>query len=285
MSRQASFDPDVDRTVRSIIETVRTRGDEALRAYAAQFDNAPSITLKVPPSVLKEAYEQFPANLKEIVAEAAANIRKFHERQLPNSWFTDDGNGVVLGQRIVAVEKAGVYVPGGKAFYPSSLLMNVIPAQVAGVSEIHLTSPPGPNGLPSSLVLGAAHLLGVENVYSVGGAQAIAALAYGTETIPNVDKIVGPGNIYVATAKKQVFGPVAIDSVAGPSEIVVLADDTAPPHFVAADMLSQAEHDEKASAILVTDSRALAKAVQQAIEEMVPTLSRKAIIEESLAGV
>lgn len=282
MSRQASFDPEVDRAVRSIIETVRTTGDEALHAYARQFDGAPSITLKVPPSVLKEAYEQFPAELKHIVAEAAANIRTFHERQRQNSWYMDDGQGVVLGQRVVPIEKAGVYVPGGKAFYPSSLLMNVIPAQVAGVAEIHLTSPPGPDGLPSALVLGAAHLLGVENVYSAGGAQAIAALAYGTETIPSVDKIVGPGNIYVATAKKQVFGPVAIDSVAGPSEIVVLADRTATPEFVAADLLSQAEHDEKASAILVTDDAALAKAVQTAITNMVPTLSRQSIITEAL---
>ncbi|MEM8487313.1 MAG: histidinol dehydrogenase, partial [Bacteroidota bacterium] len=204
------------------------------------------------------------------------------ERQKQDSWFMDDGNGVVLGQRVVAIEKAGVYVPGGKAFYPSSLLMNVIPAQVAGVSEIHLTSPPGTDGLPSALVLGAAHLLGVENVYSVGGAQAIAALAYGTETIPNVDKIVGPGNIYVATAKKQVFGPVAIDSVAGPSEIVVLADHTANPTFVAADLLSQAEHDEKASSILVTNSSKLAKDVKEAVTEMVPTLSRQTIIREAL---
>ena len=194
----------------------------------------------------------------------------------------DDGDGVILGQRVVPFQKVGVYVPGGKAFYPSSLLMNVIPAQVAGVSEIHLTTPPDKNGLPSPLVLGAAHLLGIESVFAVGGAQAVAALAFGTESVPNVDKIVGPGNVYVATAKKQVFGPVDIDSVAGPSEIVVLADETAIPRHVAADMLSQAEHDESASAILVTPSHELAELVCEEITRMVPTLSRKDILEASL---
>lgn len=282
MSRQASFDPDVDRAVRSIIESVRADGDDAVCSYSLKFDGVEPASLIVSPAQLQEAFEQLAPEFKSILEEAADNIRKFHQKQLPDSWFMDDGAGVVLGQRVVPIQKVGVYVPGGKAFYPSSLLMNVIPAQVAGVSEIHLVSPPGKNGLPSKLVLGAAYLLGVEHVYAVGGAQAVAALAYGTESIPSVDKIVGPGNIYVATAKKQVFGPVAIDSVAGPSEIVVLADDTAPPAFVAADLLSQAEHDENASAILVTPSKKLAEAVRQAIIDMVPTLSRHKIITASL---
>ncbi len=282
MSRQASFDPEVDLAVRSIIEKVRADGDAALYAYSRQFDGVDVPALKVAPEQLSSAYNGLTPEFKAILEEAADNIRQFHQKQLPDSWFMDDGAGVMLGQRIVPIQKAGVYVPGGKAFYPSSLLMNVIPAQVAGVSTIHLTSPPGKDGLPSTLVLGAAHLLGITNVYAVGGAQAIAALAYGTETIPRVDKIVGPGNVYVATAKKQVFGPVDIDSVAGPSEIVVLADHTATPEFVAADLLSQAEHDETASAILVTPDRTLAEQVQQEIERMVPALSRKSIIEASL---
>ena len=208
--------------------------------------------------------------------------KPFHERQLTNSWYMEDGDGVILGQRVMPIEKAGVYVPGGKAFYPSSLLMNVIPAQVAGVSEIHLVSPPQANGWPHPLVLGAAHQLGINHIYAVGGAQSIAALAYGTASIPKVDKIVGPGNVYVATAKKQVYGVVDIDSVAGPSEIVILADSTANPLYVATDLLSQAEHDERASAILVTTDNELAQRVQQHIHELVPTLSRQAILEKSL---
>ena len=284
MSRKASFDPDVDEVVRAIIENVREGGDAVANTYTAQFDGVQIAHLKVHPGLIEEAYHTLSSDLKTIIEEAADNIRRYHERQLPDSWFMDDGDGVLLGQRIVPIHKVGVYVPGGKAFYPSSLLMNVIPAQVAGVHEIHLTSPPGPDGLPSRFVLAAAHLLDINNVYAVGGAQAIAALAYGTETIPAVDKIVGPGNIYVATAKKQVFGPVDIDSVAGPSEIVVLADDSASPSYVAADLLSQAEHDESASAILVTDSKKLAEAVQQSLADMVPQLSRHKIIRASLSS-
>ena len=282
MSRQASFNPDVDRTVRSIIDAVRQNGDDAVRSFTKEFDNAVVSKLKVSPPQLASAFETLSADFKSILEEAAHNIRQFHEKQLPDSWFMDDGAGVMLGQRVVPIQRVGVYVPGGKAFYPSSLLMNVIPAQVAGVSEIHIVSPPGSNGLPSTLVMGAAHLLGVKNVYAVGGAQAVAALAFGTESIPGVDKIVGPGNVYVATAKKQVFGPVDIDSVAGPSEIVVLADDTAQSKYVAADLLSQAEHDEDASAILVTPSRQLAESVCRDLETMVPALSRKAIMTQSL---
>ncbi len=283
MSRQASFDPKIDAIVQSIIQAVREDGDAALLSFSKKFDGVEVVDLKVPSKKLVDAYNNLSDEFKAILTEATGNIRRFHEKQLPDSWFMDDGAGVILGQRVLPIDKAGVYVPGGKAFYPSSLLMNVIPAQVAGVSEIYLTTPPGKDGLPNPLVLGAAHLLGIDHVYATGGAQAIAALAYGTETIPNVDKIVGPGNVYVATAKKLVFGPVDIDSVAGPSEIVVLADETANPRFVAADLLSQAEHDESASAILVTTSDTLAGSVCRYLKEMVPQLSRKAIVEASLA--
>src|SRR5690606_21047448 len=197
---------------------VRARGDAALAAYTERFDAARVPALKVPEAALEAAYAEMDPALKDVIAAAADNIRRFHQHQVQRSWFTDDGDGVLLGQRIVPLERVGLYVPGGKAFYPSSLLMNAIPAQVAGVEEIHLVSPPGPLGMPHPLVLATAHFLGLRHVYAVGGAQAIAALAYGTESIPKVDKIVGPGNAYVATAKKMVYGPVAIDAVAGPSE-------------------------------------------------------------------
>ena len=282
LNRQASFDPRIDEVVSGILDAVRTTGDAALLSLTEQFDQVKLTSIKVSADIIESASSSIPAHLHSIIQEAIGNIRRFHERQLPHSWYMEDGDGVVLGQRVVPIEKAGVYVPGGKAFYPSSLLMNVIPAQVAGVSEIHLVSPPLENGCPHPLVLGAAHQLGIEHVYAVGGAQSIGALAYGTATIPKVDKIVGPGNVYVATAKKQVFGEVDIDSVAGPSEIVVLADSTANPLHVAADLLSQAEHDERASAILVTPDRDLAVQVCQQIEELVPTLSRQTILSKSL---
>ena len=282
LNRQALFDADTERSVSTILEQVRSHGDTALVELSERFDRVSLSSLVVPTSELEHAYAGLTDRLKHILAEAAANIRRFHERQLRNNWFMEDGDGVILGQRFVPMEKAGVYVPGGKAFYPSSLLMNVIPAQVAGVSEIHLVSPPQENGLPHPLVLGAAHLMGVSHVYPVGGAQAVAALAFGTATVPKVDKIVGPGNIFVATAKKMVYGSVDIDSVAGPSEIVVLADATANPVHVAADLLSQAEHDEQASAILVTTDATLAQQVQSCIAEMVPKLSRTPILEASL---
>lgn len=282
LNRQASFDPRIDEAVTGILDGVRTQGDAALIEFTEMFDQVKLDAIRVPQGAIQAASESIPAHLHSIIQEAERNIRRFHERQLPDSWYMEDGDGVILGQRIAPLERAGVYVPGGKAFYPSSLLMNVIPAQVAGVSEIHLVSPPQPNGLPHPLVLGAAYQLGITNVYAVGGAQSIAALAYGTSSIPKVDKIVGPGNVYVATAKKQVYGTVDIDSVAGPSEIVVLADSTANPLHVAADLLSQAEHDERASAILITTDAALAKQVQLHIQELVPTLSRKAILEKSL---
>ncbi|MEZ4700607.1 MAG: histidinol dehydrogenase [Rhodothermales bacterium] len=283
LNRQAAFSPEVDASVRVILDRVRSEGDRALADFTEQFDGVRPAALRVSDEDRQAAYRNLDPAFLDILSEAAGNIRRFHEGQRRQSWFMEEGDGVILGQRVLPLERVGLYVPGGKAFYPSSLLMNAIPAQVAGVPEIHLVSPPGPNGLPHASVLATAQLLGLERIYSVGGAQAIAGLAYGTDTIPRVDKIVGPGNAYVAAAKKQVYGRVAIDSIAGPSEIVVLADAAADPEFVAADLLSQAEHDERASAILVTPSEALARNVRDQIERMVPRLSRRAIIEPSLA--
>ncbi|MEM1125284.1 MAG: histidinol dehydrogenase [Bacteroidota bacterium] len=282
LSRDASFNEEVDAAVAAILAEVRTQGDDAVLAFTERFDGVRPPALRISPEALAEAYAAMAPSLRRIIADAADNIRRFHAQQLQRSWFTDDGDGVILGQRVLPLERAGLYVPGGAAFYPSSLLMNAIPAQVAGVPSIHLVSPPGADGQPHPLVLGTAHFLGLDQVYAVGGAQAVAALAYGTETIPRVDKIVGPGNAYVAAAKKQVYGPVDIDSVAGPSEILILADASADPEYVAADLLSQAEHDVRASAILVTPHRPLAEAVQAHVERMVPTLSRRAIMETSL---
>jgi histidinol dehydrogenase len=239
--------------------------------------------VKVPASVLDEAADALDDDLRDALEDAEVNIRRFHKKQVRESWFTDDGDGVILGQRVVPMERAGLYVPGGTAVYPSSLLMNAIPAQVAGVDEIHLVSPPQEDGRPHPLVLATAAILDLEHIYAVGGAQAVGALAYGTDTVPAVDTVVGPGNAYVAAAKKKVFGRVGIDSVAGPSEIGVLADATANPEFVAADLLSQAEHDERASAILITPHRPLAEAVQQHVEDMVPELPRADVIEQALA--
>ena len=283
LGRTASFSQDVDAAVHTILEAVRSRGDEAVLECTERFDGVRPASLRVPLESLQEAHDTMDAALREIFERAAANIRRFHERQRQASWFAEDGDGVVLGQRIVPMERAGLYVPGGTAFYPSSLLMNAIPAQVAGVDEIHLVSPPGGDGLPHPLVLATAHMLGLKHVYAVGGAQAVGALAFGTETVPRVDIIVGPGNAYVAAAKKQVYGQVAIDSIAGPSEIVVLADETADPTYVAADLLSQAEHDVRASAVLVTPHRPLAESVQAEVERLVPTLSRRAILEQALS--
>jgi histidinol dehydrogenase len=288
LDRGATFDPAVAEAARSILDRVRRDGDTAVGDFTEQFDGVRPEPLEVPAAALDAAFENLDSDLRSIIEEAADNVRRFHREQRERSWFTEDGDGVVLGQRIVPMERVGLYVPGGTAAYPSSVLMNVIPAQVAGVEEIHLVSPPRADGtdeagLPHPVVLAAARLLGVEHVYAVGGAQAVAALAFGTDTIPRVDKIVGPGNAYVAAAKKLVYGTVDIDSIAGPSEIVVLADDTADARFVATDLLSQAEHDVRASAVLVTPSRALAEAVQAEIDRLVPTLGRRAIIEQSLA--
>jgi histidinol dehydrogenase len=283
LSRDATFSDEVDDAVDDILGQMRTGGDTALLALTEQFDGVRPDPVKVPVSTLEEASDALDGDLRDAIAQAAVNIRRFHEKQVRESWFTDDGDGVILGQRVVPMERVGLYVPGGTAFYPSSLLMNAIPAQVAGVEEIHLVSPPQEDGRPHPLVLATAAFLGLEHVYAVGGAQAVGALAYGTDTVPAVDKIVGPGNAYVAAAKKKVFGRVGIDSVAGPSEIGVLADDTADPAFVAADLLSQAEHDVRASALLITPHRPLAEAVQDEVEERVPDLPRADVIEQALA--
>jgi histidinol dehydrogenase len=283
LRRGGTFSDEVDATVEEILGQVRSRGDEAMQALTERYDGVRPDPVKVPPAVLDEASDALDGDLRDAVAEAEANIRRFHDKQVRESWFTEDGDGVVLGQRVVPMERAGLYVPGGTAFYPSSLLMNAIPAQVAGVEEIHLVSPPQADGRPHPLVLATAAFLGLEHVYAVGGAQAVAALAFGTDTVPAVDTIVGPGNAYVAAAKKKVFGRVGIDSVAGPSEIGVLADATADPTFVAADLLSQAEHDERASAILVTPHQPLAEAVQEEVGERVPELPRADVIEQALS--
>jgi len=283
LSRDATFSDEVDASVDDILGQMREGGDPELLALTEQFDGVRPDPVKVPVSTLDEASDALDGNLRDAIAQAAANIRRFHKKQVRESWFTDDGDGVILGQRVVPMDRAGLYVPGGTAFYPSSLLMNAIPAQVASVDEIHLVSPPQEDGRPHPLVLATAAFLGLEHVYAVGGGQAVGALAYGTDTVPAVDKIVGPGNAYVAAAKKKVFGRVGIDSVAGPSEIGVLADDTADPAFVAADLLSQAEHDVRASAILITPHRPLAEAVQDEVEERVPDLPRADVIEQALA--
>ena len=282
LSRDATFSDAVDAAVDDILDRVRAHGDDAVLALTEQFDGVRPDPVKVPTDALQAADEALDAELRDVITEAADNIRRYHQKQVQESWFTDDGDGVLLGQRVVPMERVGLYVPGGTAFYPSSLLMNAIPAQVAGVEDIHLVSPPQEDGRPHPLVMATATLLGLEHVYALGGAQAVGALAYGTDTVPGVDIIVGPGNAYVAAAKKKVYGRVAIDSVAGPSEIGILADATADPEFVAADLLSQAEHDERASAILVTPHRPLAEAVQEHVEHMVPTLPRADVIRQSL---
>ena len=270
--------------VNDIIQNVREKRDEAVFEYTLKFDGATidQDNIRVTEEEIKEAYEQIDPKLLDVIRKALVNIRDYHAKQKQYSWFDSDESGIILGQKVTPLKTVGVYVPGGKAVYPSSVLMNVIPAKVAGVSNIIMTTPCGKDGkvYPSTLV--AAKEAGVDAIYKVGGAQAIAALAFGTESIPKVDKIVGPGNIYVALAKKAVFGYVSIDSIAGPSEIMVLADETANPRFVAADLLSQAEHDEMASAILVTTSETLAEQVSVEVDKFVATLSRKEIIQKSL---
>ena len=270
--------------VNDIIQNVREKRDEAVFEYTLKFDGATidQDNIRVTEEEIKEAYEQVDPKLLDVIRKALVNIRDYHAKQKQYSWFDSDESGIILGQKVTPLKTVGVYVPGGKAVYPSSVLMNVIPAKVAGVSNIIMTTPCGKDGkvYPSTLV--AAKEAGVDAIYKVGGAQAIAALAFGTESIPKVDKIVGPGNIYVALAKKAVFGYVSIDSIAGPSEIMVLADEMANPRFVAADLLSQAEHDEMASAILVTTSETLAEQVSVEVDKFVATLSRKEIIRKSL---
>lgn len=270
--------------VAEILEKVKSEGDSALFAYTKEFDKAEVTkeTIRVTDEEIKEAYEQIDPALLDVIRKALVNIRKYHEKQIQNSWFTSETNGTMLGQKVTPLNRVGVYVPGGKAVYPSSVLMNIVPAKVAGVPHIAMTTPPGKDGkiCPSTLV--AAKEAGADEIYKVGGAQAVGALAFGTQSIPKVDKIVGPGNIFVALAKKAVYGHVSIDSIAGPSEILVLADETANPHFVAADLLSQAEHDELACAILITTSEAFAAKVEKEIEGFVEVLSRKEIIQKSL---
>ncbi len=270
--------------VNEIIENVRANRDAAIFDYTKRFDGADinAENILVTEDEIKEAYEKVNEKLLTVIRKALVNIRKYHEKQRQYSWFDSEESGIILGQKVTALEKVGVYVPGGKAVYPSSVLMNIVPAKVAGVKTIVMTTPPGKDGKVNPATLVAAKEAGVDAIYKVGGAQAIAALAFGTESVPKVDKIVGPGNIYVALAKKAVFGFVSIDSIAGPSEIMVLADETANPRFVAADLLSQAEHDEMASAILVTTSRDLAEQVSKEVEGFVAKLSRKEIIQKSL---
>ena len=269
--------------VNAIIEEVRNNRDQAVFNYTKQFDGADinAGNILVTEEEIAEAYEQVDTTLRAVIRKSLVNIKKYHEKQVQNSWFTTE-DGIILGQKVTALATVGVYVPGGKAVYPSSVLMNVLPAKVAGVDRIVMCTPPGKDGkvYPSTLV--AAKEAGVDEIYKVGGAQAIAAMAFGTESVPKVDKIVGPGNIYVALAKKAVFGYVSIDSIAGPSEILVLADETANPRYVAADLLSQAEHDEMASAILITTSQKLAEKVSAEIDQFVAELSRKEIIQKSL---
>ncbi|MBT2625274.1 histidinol dehydrogenase [Bacillus sp. ISL-32] len=270
------------KTVRSIIEDVKRQGDQAVKAYTEKFDGISLDDTRVTEEEIKQAYSLLDDRLLQVIRQAIRNIQEYHERQLQSSWFYHKKDGTMLGQKITALDSAGVYVPGGTAAYPSSVLMNVIPALTAGVERIVLVTPPGKDGQLSPGVLAAASELGIKEIYKMGGAQAIAALAYGTETIESVDKITGPGNIYVALAKREVFGDVDIDMIAGPSEIVVLADDTAVPKEIAADLLSQAEHDKLSSAVLVTDSAALAQAVQSEVNEQLDTLPRKAIAEASI---
>ena len=266
------------------MDDVRARGDEALFEYTKKFDGAElsADNIRVTQAEIQEALSQVDPNLLAVMKKSMKNIREYHEKQKQYSWFDSKPNGTILGQKVTALSSVGVYVPGGKAAYPSSVLMNIIPAEVAGVEKIVMVTPPGKDGKVNPVTLIAAHLAGATEVYKVGGAQAIAALAFGTKSIPRVNKIVGPGNIFVALAKKAVYGHVSIDSIAGPSEILVLADETANPRFVAADLLSQAEHDELASAILVTTSMELAEKVSAEAEAFVQNLSRKAILEKSL---
>ena len=269
---------DVERIVSSILRSVQKNGDAAVKMYTRKFDGAQLRTLKVPVSEIRAVLRKGDAKFLEILRLASRNIRRYHSHQVRKNWKIQGSEGSELRQIYVPVDRVGVYVPGGKAAYPSTVLMNVIPAQVAGVKEIHLVSPPNKNGDVHPDVLIAAGLLGIDNVYCVGGAQAIAALAYGTETIPAVDKIVGPGNIFVATAKRMVYGTVGIDSIAGPSEVVILADNSARPAYIAADLLAQAEHDERAVPILITTSRKLAESVRSEMNRMTEMLERKEII-------
>ena len=284
LKRSTDSYPEEEKAVAAIVRDVKEKGDEALFAYTERFDRASldASTVRVKEEEIRAAYAETSEEFVGIVRRAIKRITAFHENEKQKSWFITEDNGMVLGKRVTPIARAGIYVPGGKAFYPSSLLMNVIPAKVAGVERIVMVTPPQPDGRIPASTLVAANEAGVDEIYKAGGAQAIAALAFGTESIPKVDKIAGPGNIFVALAKKAVYGHVSIDSIAGPSEITVLADETADPRYVAADLLSQAEHDQRASAILVTTSPELADKVAEEIKKFTEVLSRKEIIEKSL---
>ncbi|MBR4142529.1 MAG: histidinol dehydrogenase [Firmicutes bacterium] len=273
---------DVEAVVSDIIADVRANGDKALFAYAKKFDKADLKALQVSEAELDEAFESVEPEFLDVLKEAAENIRAFHSRQVRNSFILNEKPGIVLGQKVIPMDRVGIYVPGGTAAYPSTVLMDSIPAKIAGCGEVVMVTPPGPDGCVDPAILAAAKLAGIDRIFKAGGAQAIAALAYGTESIPRVDKIVGPGNAFVAEAKKQVFGKVAIDMIAGPSEILVVADGKSNPAYVAADLLSQAEHDKMASAVLVTDSEELAAAVQTEIEKQVAMLEREEIARASV---
>ena len=272
----------VEQIVAEIIENVRENGDRALLEYNRKFDKAEMDALQVSPEEIDEAFRSVEPEFLDILREAAENIRSFHSRQVRNSFVIADKPGIVLGQKVTPIERVGLYVPGGTAAYPSTVLMDAIPAKIAGCSQINMVTPPGADGKIHPVILAAAKIAGVDNIFKVGGAQAVAALAYGTETVPKVDKIVGPGNAFVAEAKKQVFGRVSIDMIAGPSEILVIADGKSDPAHVAADLLSQAEHDKLASAVLVTDSQALAEAVSAQLEKQIPLLPRAEIARASI---
>lgn len=273
---------DVAGTVAEIIKNVRENGDKALFEYCEKFDKAQLSSLAVTKEEIDEALSLVEPEFLEILRKAAKNIRKFHSRQVRNSFIINDEDGIVIGQKIIPVDRAGLYVPGGTAAYPSTVLMDAIPAKTAGCREVVMVTPPTKDGKVNPVILAAAHVAGIDRIFKVGGAQAIAALAYGTESIPKVDKIVGPGNAFVAEAKKQVFGVVSIDMIAGPSEILIVADGKSNPAYVAADLLSQAEHDKMASAVLVTDSAELAKNVSAELEKQIPLLERREIARESV---
>ena len=272
----------VSDTVADIIRNVRERGDTALKEYTERFDGAKLDRLQVTPEEMEEALKKVDPQLLRVLEKAAANIRKFHARQVRNSFIINDEDGIVMGQKIIPVDRAGLYVPGGTAAYPSTVLMDLIPAKIAGVPEVIITTPPGKDGKVNPVILAAAKVGGADRIIKAGGAQAIAALAYGTESVPKVDKIVGPGNAFVAEAKRQVYGLVSIDMIAGPSEILVVADGKSNPRHLAADLLSQAEHDKMASAVLVTDSEELALAVRDEIEKQLPLLEREEIARASI---
>ena len=272
----------VENIVADIIANVRANGDKALYEYTEKFDKAHLTSLKVTDEEIDEALKSIDPEFMRILNRAAANIRKFHSRQVRNSFIINDEPGIVMGQKIIPVDRAGLYVPGGTAAYPSTVLMDSIPAKIAGVKEVMIVTPPLPDGRVNPVILAAAHVAGVDSIYKVGGAQAIAALAYGTESITKVDKIVGPGNAFVAEAKKQVYGKVSIDMIAGPSEILIVSDDKTPARHVAADLLSQAEHDKLASAVLVTDSEEFAVKVQAELERQIPLLDRSEIARASI---